>query len=151
MIGSLSDRLGRRRLLIASAIEAGLLFLPQAFVHEPRALIVWQFCTGFAVGGALSTLTALLAQFTPAGHEGVVFGLDSSAVAGANALGPIMGATVAAQMGLRAPFVLATLMFGVGTLAVVLWVREQRPGSPSQEVMALPVGASAPHPATTRR
>jgi DHA1 family multidrug resistance protein-like MFS transporter len=53
-------------------------------------------------------------------HEGVVFGLDSSAVAGANALGPIMGATVAAQMGLRAPFVLATLMFGVGTLAVVL-------------------------------
>ncbi len=124
VIGGWSDRMGRRKLLLASAVAAGLLYIPQAFVQDARWLIVWQLASGFAVGGTLSTLTALLMQVSPAGREGTVFGLDASAVSAANAIGPIMGATVAASAGLRAPFLLASSLFGVGVLAVVMWVRE---------------------------
>lgn len=124
VIGSWSDRLGQRRLLIVCALAAGACYIPQAFVHDARWLIFWQLLSGFAVGGTLATVTALLMRAAPPGHEGMVFGLDASAVSGANALGPVLGAGVAASLGLRAPFLLATLMFGVGLLAVVLWVHD---------------------------
>lgn len=126
LIGGWSDRWGRRRLLILSAVAAGLLFVPQAFVTDARWLIALQLLSGFAVGGTLSTITALLTRAAPAGHEGIVFGLDASAVSGANALGPVLGAAVAAQFGLRAPFLLAAALCAVGVVAVVLWVREAR-------------------------
>ena len=124
LIGAWSDRLGRRRLLIISSILAALLYIPQAFVHEPGWLIVWQLLSGFAVGGTLSTLTALLMQVAPRGHEGIVFGLDASAVSAANAVGPIIGAAAAASLGLRAPFLVVSILFGIGVLAVILWVKE---------------------------
>lgn len=127
VIGGWSDRLGRRRLLIACAAAAGTCYIPQAFVHDARWLIFWQLLSGFAVGGTLATVTALLTQVAPKGHEGMVFGLDTSAISGANAIGPIFGAAAAASFGLRAPFFLAVLMFGVGLLAVVFWVREGTP------------------------
>jgi predicted MFS family arabinose efflux permease len=53
-----------------------------------------------------------------------VFGLDASAVSGANAIGPLVGATVAASLGLRAPFIVAAAMLGIGMLTVILWVRD---------------------------
>ncbi len=129
IIGGWSDRLGCRRLLIACAVAAGLCYVPQAFVQDARWLIVWQLLSGFAVGGTLATVTALLTHVAPQGHEGMVFGLDASAISGANAIGPVLGAAVAASFGLRAPFILAVLMFGVGLLAVALWVRDRTEGS----------------------
>ncbi len=133
VIGAWSDRLGRRRLLIISALAAGLLYLPQAAVQDARWLIFWQLLSGFAVGGTLSTLTALLMHVAPRGHEGIVFGLDASAVSASNAVGPIIGAAVAASIGVRAPFVVATILFGIGTLAVVLWVKEVTYGAQVQD------------------
>lgn len=124
VIGSWSDRLGQRRLLIACALAAGVCYIPQAFVQDARWLIFWQLLSGFAVGGTLATVTALLMRVAPTGHEGMVFGLDASAVSGANAVGPVLGAAVAATLGLRAPFLLATALFGVGLLAVILWVHD---------------------------
>ncbi|MCX6029674.1 MAG: MFS transporter [Chloroflexi bacterium] len=124
LIGGWGDRLGYRRLLIASAVAAALGFIPQAFVQDPRWLIFWQLLSGFAVGGTLSTLTAMMANLTERGREGMVFGLDASAVSAGNALGPILGATAAGELGLRAPFLVASLMFGIGAAAVVVWVRD---------------------------
>ncbi len=63
----------------------------------------------------------------------VVFGLDASAVSASNAIGPIIGAAVAASIGVRAPFVVATILFGIGTLAVVLWVKEVTYGAQVQD------------------
>lgn len=112
-------------MLIACAAAAGVCYIPQAFAHDARWLIFWQLLSGFAVGGTLATVTALLTHVAPKGREGMVFGLDTSAVSGANAIGPMLGAAVAASWGLRAPFLLAALMFGIGLLAVVLWVRDE--------------------------
>jgi len=127
LIGNWSDRLGHRRLLIVCALAAGIFFVPQAFVHDPRWLIAWQFCSGFAVGGTLATLTALLARLTPDGRAGVVFGLDSSAMAVSNATGPLAGAGVAAVWGLRAPFLLTSLISwaAAGVIAAGVHVDEE--------------------------
>lgn len=126
LIGGWSDRLGHRRLLILCAFATGIFYLAEAFVADPRWLIGLQLANGFAIGGTLSTLTALLARLTPEGHAGVVFGLDASAMSACNAIGPIIGAAVAAPLGLRAPFFVAALMFGIGACTVYLWMAEGR-------------------------
>jgi DHA1 family multidrug resistance protein-like MFS transporter len=125
LIGRWGDRLGHRRLLILSGLGAAALYLPQAFVSEPMWLVPWQLLVGFAIGGTLSTLTALLIQFSPKGREGTIIGLDSSVIALANGIGPMMGAGIAAGWGLSAPFVLASGVMGLGTVVIILWVRER--------------------------
>jgi DHA1 family multidrug resistance protein-like MFS transporter len=124
LIGRWGDRIGHRRLLIASGLAAALLYLPQAFAPDTTWLMLWQLLTGFAIGGTLATLTALLVQFSPQGREGMIIGLDSSVAGLANTIGPMVGAAAAAGLGLQAPFILSAGVLGVGTLAVVLWVRE---------------------------
>jgi hypothetical protein len=54
----------------------------------------------------------------------MIVGLDSSVVGLTNAIGPRVGAS-AARPGLQAPFILSAGVLGVGTLVVVLWVRER--------------------------
>ena len=124
VIGRWGDRFGHRRLLIGSGLAAMLSYLPQAFVPNSAWLVLCQFLTGLAVGGTLSTLTALLVQFSPKGREGMVIGLDSSATAIAGGVGPMMGASVAAGMGLQAPFILSAGVMGLGTVVVVRWVQD---------------------------
>ena len=128
LIGRWGDQAGHRRLLIASGLMAALFYLPQAFVPNAVWLVFWQLLLGFAIGGTLSTLTALLIQFSPQGREGMVIGLDSSIAGIANAIGPMVGAS-AAGLGLQAPFILSAGVLGVGTLVVVLWVRERQAAS----------------------
>jgi len=124
LMGRWGDRAGHRRLLIACGLAAALFYLPQAFAPDAAWLVPWQLLSGFAIGGTLSTLTALLIQFSPPGREGMVFGMDSSITGLANAIGPMVGASAAAGLGLQAPFILSAGVLGAGTLVVVLWVRE---------------------------
>jgi DHA1 family multidrug resistance protein-like MFS transporter len=124
LIGRWGDQAGHRRWLIASGLMAALFYLPQAFVPSAGWLALWQLLMGFAIGGTLSTLTALLIQFSPKGREGMVIGLDSSIAGLASAVGPMAGAS-AAGLGLQAPFILSAGVLGVGTLVVVLWVHER--------------------------
>jgi DHA1 family multidrug resistance protein-like MFS transporter len=123
IIGRWGDKFGHRRLLIASGLAAALFYLPQAFAPNTLWLALEQGLLGFAVGGTLATLTALLIRFSPKGREGMIIGLDSSVAGLANAIGPMVGAS-AAGLGLQAPFILSAGVLGVGTLVVVLWVRE---------------------------
>ena len=125
LVGRWGDKTSHRKLLIASGLAAALFYLPQAFAPDSTWLVFWQLLTGFAIGGTLSTLTALLIQYSPKGHEGVVIGLDSSAVGLANAIGPMAGAGIAAGVGLQAPFILSAGVMGVGALVVILWMKER--------------------------
>jgi DHA1 family multidrug resistance protein-like MFS transporter len=123
LIGRWGDQAGHRRLLIASGLAATVFYVPQAFVSHPNWLVLWQLLTGLAIGGTLSTLTALLIQFSPPGREGMVIGLDSSVSALAMAIGPMLGASIAASLGLRAAFILSAGILGLGTAVVVMWIK----------------------------
>jgi DHA1 family multidrug resistance protein-like MFS transporter len=112
-LGRASDRLGYRRVLLTCALLASVLFIPQFFVTAPWQLIVLQGAVGLVMSGVLASISALLANLAPEGRQGAVFGVDSSAVAAANAVGPMLGASIAAIWGLRAPFLLAAGAFAV--------------------------------------
>jgi DHA1 family multidrug resistance protein-like MFS transporter len=105
-LGRASDRLGYRRVLVACAVVMALLYVPQYFVQNPWQLLALQAAGGLAMSGVLASVSALLANLAPEGHQGAVYGVDASAVSVANGVGPMLGASVAAALGLRMPFLL---------------------------------------------
>jgi DHA1 family multidrug resistance protein-like MFS transporter len=125
-LGRASDRLGYRRVLLVCAALAAALYVPQFFVTGPWQLIIFQAGAGLVISGMLTAISALQANLAPEGHQGMVYGVDSSAVSAANAVGPMLGAVVAAGFGLRMPFVLAAIAFALTALATSVLVPKPR-------------------------
>lgn len=119
--GRVGDRLGHRRVLAACIGLSALLYLPQFFAQNVGQILVFQVLTGLVNGGLLTSITSLLAQISPEGREGLVYGLDSSATSVANFLGPMLGAGVVAWWGVRSIFLAAAGAMGV-LAAFVLWL-----------------------------
>jgi DHA1 family multidrug resistance protein-like MFS transporter len=118
-LGRASDKLGYRRVLLACSAAVALIYIPHFFVTNPWQLLVLQGTLGLVMSGVLASISALLANLAPEGRQGAVYGVDASVVAMANAVGPMLGATVAATLGLRAPFMLAAGLFFLAT--VMAW------------------------------
>ncbi|NLE76730.1 MAG: multidrug efflux MFS transporter, partial [Chloroflexi bacterium] len=130
VLGRAGDRLGHRRVLVFCAFLAALLYVPQYFAQSVTQLLVWQLMVGLALGGLLTSVSALLAQHSPKGREGSVYGLDSSAVSAANFVAPMIGGSVAAAMGVRMAFLWTAGVLGLSAaLVVVLLARLSRRGT----------------------
>jgi len=116
-LGRLGDRIGHKRVLLASAIGAAIGYLPQGMVGAVWQLIALQAVTGFAAGGVMPTLSALLATYTDPGEEGAVYGLEASIMSAARAISPMVGAALVGALGMRSLFTGTGLIFIVLALA----------------------------------
>lgn len=133
VLGRLGDRIGHRQVLIGSAIAAAACYLPQTFAAAPWQLLILQAMTGFASGGIVSAPSALLAQYTPHGEEGAVFGLDNSVWSGSRAVAPLVGSGVAVGLGIRATFTVTSVLFlAVAVIAYALLPRTNRSAQPAK-------------------
>ncbi len=130
LLGRASDRIGHRKLLILCSAGLAVSYLPQALVANPLQLAILQLVAGFLTAGVLAGVAALLATHVPEGRQGAVYGVNTTIVAAANALGPMLGASVAVWWGLRPIFVVAAGLFALtGTVAVGLLPRALPPGA----------------------
>jgi DHA1 family multidrug resistance protein-like MFS transporter len=131
-LGRASDRIGYRRVLLACTVAGAVLYVPQFFVTTPWQLLILQGAVGLVMSGVLASISALLATLAPEGRQGAVYGVDASVVSTANAIGPMLGASIAAAIGLRAPFLLtaAALALAAG-LVFVLVPRNRQEQSPT--------------------
>jgi len=116
-LGRLGDRVGHKRVLIASAAGAALFYFPQSAVNAVWQLLVLQALAGFAAGGVMPTLSALLATYTDPGEEGAVYGLEAAIMSAARAAAPLAGAALVGWFGLRALFTSTGIVFLVLALA----------------------------------
>lgn len=134
-LGRLGDRIGHRRILVASAVLAGLLYLPQSLVTAGWQILVLQAATGVAMGGVIPAISALLAKYAASGEEGAVYGLDNSINAAGRAAAPLLGSGVAVWFNLRATFVAsgATLLLAAGLAAWLLPGSEAKMRSSGQQ------------------
>jgi DHA1 family multidrug resistance protein-like MFS transporter len=131
-LGRASDRIGYRQVLLVCTFLAALLYVPQFFVVNPWQLLVLQALLGLVMSGVLASISALQANLAPEGHQGAVYGMDTSVVSTANAVGPMLGASVAAAVGLRVPFLLAAgVVFVASGLSWVLLPRSQSKTGPA--------------------
>jgi MFS transporter, AAHS family, 4-hydroxybenzoate transporter len=117
-ISPLSDKLGRKAVLLASVAAFGLFsFLPVLDLSYER-LLVYRLLTGVGLGGAISSAAALTSEYAPPRYRGLLVnlmfgGVATGAVVGgflASRLIPVHGWRVAFWMGGAAPLVLLPIL-----------------------------------------
>lgn len=150
VLGRASDRLGYRRMLLICLAATALIYVPHFFVTGPGQLLVLQAIQGFAFGGLLAVINAMLANQSPEGRQGAVYGLDASVTSAASAVGPMLGAAVAAGMGLRLPFLMSAAALGLAL--AIAWARIPRMdrSKPVPQPATWPLGR-LPRPRLRRR
>lgn len=138
-LGQLGDRIGHERILIASAVSAVLFYLPQPFVTAPWQLIILQGLTGFAAGGLLAPMAALMNLWTPPNTQGATYALDNSVAAAGRSISPMVAVGVMTWVGVRGVFGITALVYAV-IAAQVLWMaqgmRERRAAQERQAQLA---------------
>ena len=117
-LGSRSDEIGHRRVLLISLAGAALFTLPQAVALNIWAFITLRFGVGIFLGGILPRANAIIGKLALPETRGQIYGLTSTAQFLGRFIGPLLGAAVAAWFGIPAVFAL------IGTLMVanLLWV-----------------------------
>ena len=91
-MGTLGDRIGRRRLLLIGAAAFGALSLLAAFSTSPEMLILSRALLGIA-GATLapSTLSLIFSMFQDPRQRAVAIGVWISAFSAGSAIGPVLG------------------------------------------------------------
>jgi DHA2 family multidrug resistance protein-like MFS transporter len=91
-MGTLGDRIGRRRLLMIGATAFGLVSIMAAFSTTPEMLIVSRALMGIAGATiAPSTLSLIFNMFTDSGQRSVAIGVWITAFSAGGAIGPLVG------------------------------------------------------------
>jgi DHA1 family multidrug resistance protein-like MFS transporter len=116
VFGRLGDRIGHRWIVITCSLLGCVSFLLQSMATSAWYFLFLQVAAGMAQGGVITGVSALLARYTECGEEGAVYGLDNSINAGARALAPMIGVSVAIWLGLRAVFSAAALLYLMAAL-----------------------------------
>ena len=91
-MGTLGDRIGRRKLLLIGAAAFGVTSLIAAFAHTAETLIAARAILGIAAATlAPSTLSLLRNMFHDSGQRSVAIGIWMASYAAGAALGPLIG------------------------------------------------------------
>ena len=120
----LVDRSGYRRILVLACFGAALFFLPQAFVRNIGQFLLLRAGLGIFFGVLIPATNAIVGLSTPPELRGSAYGLTSSATAVGNAVGPLLGSTLAASLGFPAVFIATAAVLTLLGLWVIGLVRE---------------------------
>lgn len=132
LIGWLADRVPPPRIGIWSALVAGALTLPQAFVHSLAMLFGLRFAMTFAAGGLDPVFQIWLSKVTPKECQGLIFGWSATARYVGMGLAPLAGCLAVGTVGLRGLFIWGAVLYGVLAVVIVLTVRRMNRTATSQ-------------------
>jgi DHA1 family multidrug resistance protein-like MFS transporter len=121
-LGRVSTRIGYERTLHLCLWGGFLLFVPQAFVRTPLQLLLLRVLGGAFLGGTAPAINSLIAVRADRNRQGTVYGLSSSINSAGAAVGPMIGASIAAALGYASAFfataaILLVTAVGAGALA----------------------------------
>lgn len=124
VLGALSDRFGRRPILLVSLAGASIDYLLLAF-----APTLWMLFVGRAIAGLTSANMAVaqacLADITPQGQRAHRFGLFNAMFGAGFVIGPVIGGLLGDHW-LRLPFILAAALNGCNLLLALFALPETR-------------------------
>ena len=126
LIGNLSDRFGRRPVLILSLVMLGVDYLITGLAPTIAWLFVGRTLSGMA-GAAYPTANAYIADISPPEKRAANFGLVGAAFGVGFVLGPAVGGFVGEHFGLRAPFFVAAGFSFANALFGLLVLTESLP------------------------
>jgi MFS transporter, DHA1 family, multidrug resistance protein len=136
VIGRLGDRLGHRRVLIASSAGSALFSIPHAIVETVGQLFGLRIGWGLVSGGARPAMSAMIGANVSSDTYGRAFGITTSAMCLGFALGPLAGGVMASAMGLRWPFVVMGVLQLACAVLIALYVRPKAQEDAAEQPLA---------------
>ena len=115
LFGPLADRIGRKRIIIASTLAFGIGALITAFVRDVETLLVVRFLTGLGLGGAVANAIAMTSEFNPRRRRATMVMIMFCGFSVGAALGGVLAAALIPQFGWRSVFVIG----GIAPLLLV--------------------------------
>ncbi len=122
VIGPVSDRFGRRRLVILATAAVGICSLLTVTAAGPGTFIGWRILTGLALGAALPNVIAMLAEQAPARHRALAVVILYSGFGIGAALGGSLAARLIPAYGWRAVFILGGAMPLAWAALMFVWL-----------------------------
>jgi AAHS family 4-hydroxybenzoate transporter-like MFS transporter len=124
LFGTLADRLGRRRLLLACTVFFGLATLATPFVAGPAQLMAVRFAGGLGIGGVPSAAAALVGETVPVRHRQSFIAWTLIGVPLGGFLGGLVGAACIPGFGWRSVYLIGAAASFAALLACALWLPE---------------------------
>jgi benzoate transport len=124
LLAPLADRIGRRPLSIGCLVVSTAGMTLAAIATSYAGLGLARLLTGFGIGGLVSSLPVLLAEFSPKRRRGTVIALYAAGLPLGGVLGGFLAATLAAEFGWRGPFAAGALITLVMLVVVVVLMPE---------------------------
>lgn len=130
VLGALSDRLGRRPVLLISLAGATINYVVMAFAPQ-----FWMLLLGRAIAGLtsanISVATAYLTDITPQEQRARRFGLFNAMFGAGFIIGPVLGGVLGDHW-LRLPFLAAAILNAINLLLACFVLPESRPPAPGR-------------------
>ena len=122
LIGSLSDRYGRRKILLVSLVVIAIDYVVMALAQTIWLLLLGRIIAGIAAG-TYATASAFMADISPPEKRAQNFGLISASFGVGFVLGPAVGGLLG-EIGPRAPFVAAAILATLNLLIGLFFLSE---------------------------
>lgn len=120
-MGTLADRIGRRRLLVIGAAVFGIVSILAAFTDDPALMILWRAILGVAAATQMpSTLGLIFSMFHNAKQRGIAIGVWAASISAGVTLGPILSAVLLEAFSWRATFLVAVPIMAVVVIGAPL-------------------------------
>jgi AAHS family 4-hydroxybenzoate transporter-like MFS transporter len=110
VFGPLSDRFGRKTILIVCVALFGVASLAASASPSPGALIALRFATGLGMGGAMPNCVTLTSEYCPEKHRLALVAAMYCGFAVGSALGGLASAHLVAACGWRSPLTLGGVL-----------------------------------------
>lgn len=101
IFGPLSDRLGRKPILLGSVVVFGIASVFASFSSDLHLLIIWRFITGLGLGGALPNAITLTSEYAPSSRRSNLVTMMFCGFTIGSALGGILSAQLLPHIGWR--------------------------------------------------
>lgn len=121
--GKLSDKYGRRPMLLRSALSMAIIIFAMAFVQNVWELIALRAIQGM-LGGYVSNANALIATQTPKENAGQALGILMTGMTAGSLIGPLLGGILASLVSYRAAFALTGVILFFVFILTWIFVKE---------------------------
>ena len=126
--GHLSDRMGRRRIMITSMLMSGVVLLFMAVAGKSHAFIFFIAILGFFLYAIRPVMQAWLLETTPKNMGGTSIGILFGAQSLGSSVAPLLGGMIADRFGLIATFWFLAATIVVANLFIIAMPAEDRKG-----------------------
>ncbi len=143
--GNVSDRIGRKKVLIVSQIGATIGWFMLAFAHSIGMVFLARVVEGTS-GGNISVTQAYVADLVEPRERGRAFSYVGASFSAGIVFGPLLGGVLFERFGFQAPFLAAATLQFITLIVTILMLPESRNPEGSQVATLEHIRASLADP-----